>query len=65
MSIIGSIEMLLESGWADTSTGRTPTGPVVSDRSLHAELSRATSGIAATLAAREVLADTRRIENPP
>jgi hypothetical protein len=64
MSIIGSVEMLLETGRADISTARTPIGAVASGWSLHAELtSTASSGMAAKLAAREVRADTRRIEN--
>jgi hypothetical protein len=56
--------MLLETGRADISTARTLTGAVASGWSPHAELTRtASSGMAAKLAAREVRADMRRIEN--
>jgi hypothetical protein len=61
MSIIGSVEML-ESGWADTSTGRTPIGAVALGWSPHAELNTATSGMAARLTVRKVPAGKRRIE---
>jgi hypothetical protein len=64
MSVIGSVEMLVETGSADTS-GRTPIGAVAAGWSLHAELTRAaaTIGMAAKRAAREVRADMRRIAN--
>src|SRR5688572_14704136 len=63
MSMIGAIEILLDAGWADTSTERAPIGAVASGLSLHAELTSATSVMAANVPAREVPADIRRIEN--
>jgi hypothetical protein len=64
MSMIGSVEMLVEADRADTSKGLGPTGAAASDESAHAVLNRATatSGMAAALAARKVPADTKRIE---